>query len=133
MILNRISLGEIAQCYFPKLIQESATRKLVGNIRDRIPVYYELMKYKWILDGELNPLYQLETGDVVIIGMNLGYPREILGEDVRDTITWGYNKMYDLKDPEKRKRTCDAFMKLDCRLNPPLEFYDCEEIKEESK
>ena len=130
MIIDGITMGELAQCYFPNLIQSVATAKLQERIKHSIEPYYKTLIERGLNDADGDPCFKLETGDVINIGMSIGYPREKLVQDVRDTITWGYNWTYDLKDPIRRARTFDAFRRLDERLNPPLEFYDCEEIKE---
>ena len=124
MILKELTFGELAQCYFPNLIQSEAARKLSSRIKS----FVDCLSYKTEREmrekGELDSTFVLAGGEIAVIGMHIGYPRDKLSEDVRDSITMGYNVAYEIDDPDKRKIIKESFMRLDSRLNPPLEIFD---------
>ena len=132
MILKELTFGELAQCYFPNLIQSEAVKKLSSYIKPYVNYLEDETEREMIEKGELDSKFIISGGEVAVIGMKIGYPRDNLREDVRDTITFGFNLGYEVDHPMKRKIMLEAYKKLDCRLDPPLEFYDCKEINDES-
>ena len=132
MIIKEITFGELAQCYFPNMIQSEAARKLQSYLIDINPYFYETIREKIVSNGILEPNREISYRNIVIIGMSLGFPRKRLVEDVRDTITWGYNDIYSQNHPHDKVFISESFRKLDSRLDPPLEIFDCPEMKEES-
>ena len=132
MILNEITFGQLAECYFPYLTQSAAAERLLEYIDEFNEGIFQRIKRKIKPNGMLDHFSKITDEDIVAIGMYIGFPREQLVQDVRDTITWGYNIAYEIENPLYKRMTYRAFRKLDSRLNPPLEFYDCKEVKEES-